>query len=237
MSLKGMMKKLLPEEYLRLSKGSWREDNNYAFDIDQEVITSFFNKTQSLVFSDEDGRKEEEVILPFMHITKKSRVLDLGCGAGRWEKILSPKCKEYVGVDVSENFIQKAQKENEDNNNAHFCCMPAQDYLRDERYDLILIIGLITYMNDEDVTQTAANCRKMLAKGGRLILRSIAIKETGTKRKVYCYKPNLIWRLLGRHPYQIIRRSVNEEIRLFEMFSLEHQCAIEGTEYTLYIFG
>jgi cyclopropane fatty-acyl-phospholipid synthase-like methyltransferase len=213
----------------------WKDSNNSTFRIDQEVVVSYFNKTQSLVFDDESARKEESAILPFLSITKQSRVLDLGCADGRWARLLVPKCKEYVGTDIAHSFIKKAKKEF-DGENARFYCLPAQDYLVDEAYELILIIGLITYMNDDEVEKMARNCKRMLAEGGNVILRSVTIKDN-RRRMVYDRKPNFIKRIFGERRYQIIRRNMNEELELFNMFRLVHHQNITGTGYTFYIFA
>lgn len=212
-------------------KKYWQEDKNYQFNIDDEVVTNYFNKTSSLVFSDDSARREEIAILPRINLTNKSKVLDLGCGNGRWGKILIPKCKEYVGIDLAKKFIDRANRRFK-GKSARFVCMRAQDYLVEEKFDFILAIGLTTYMNDEDIEKMANNCKKMLADKGKLIIRSVTIKEPGVKRKVFNRKPDLIRKLLRRPAYQIIRRTVDEEMKFFHMFRLEHQEEIQDTGYT-----
>lgn len=235
--LKSVVAKFLPEWcFNRITKNEWKVDNGRVFLVDQKTVASFFNKTQSLMFSKKSALSEEKTILPLITVNEKSRVLDLGCGDGRWGKILIPKCKEYVGIDISQEFIGKAQQENRGNSQVRFYCFPVQEYLSNDKYDLILLIGLITYMNDEDIIKMANNCRKMLANGGKLVLRSIPIEDVGIKRKVYFRKPNFIMRLLGVNDYQIIRRSVDEELRLFNLFDLDNCLSIDETGYKVYIF-
>jgi len=160
--------------------------------------------------------------------------LDLGCGNGRWGEILIPRCKEYVGVDLSKNFIEKAQKQYK-KKNARFICNLASEFIDKSKYDLILIIGLTTYMNDEDIEKMSYNCREMLSRGGMLVVRSVTIKDAGSKRMVFHRKTGFFSRMVGRREYQIIRRTPEEEMRLFKEFSLEDQEDIPGTGYLLYI--
>jgi hypothetical protein len=53
---------------------------------------------------------------------------------------------------------------------------------------------------------------------------------------VYNYRPNFIKRLIGKPGYQLIRRSIKEELKLFKKFELLHMQQIEGTGYTFYVF-
>lgn len=220
----------------KTNKTHWREDNAHYFRIDEKIVSDYFDKTQSLVFSPESANLEERSLIKYIDINSQSKVLDLGCGDGRWGRILIPKCKKYVGIYLSENFIAKLNKKYS-RNEARFYCMPAQDYLAQEKFDLILIIGLITYMNDDDIEKMASNCSKMLVRGGKLIVRSVTLDENGNKRKVFYRKSNFIRKLFRRPDYQIIRRSCKEEMRLFQMFTLEQQEKIQDTGYTVYILS
>ena len=229
------LKKLIKSVLLLGKNDFWYEDTDYSFQINDKVITSYFNKTQSLVFTEDGAQKEEEAILPCLDLEKEPRVLDLGAGNGRWAKILIPRCKKYVGVDIAIKFVENARRKYTDER-VQFLCMAAQDYLAEEKYDLILAIGLTTYMNEEDIRQMAGNCKKMLSENGALVVRSVTLKENETKRKVYNRKANLAMRLLRKPSYQIIRRTDDEEISLFSIFTLESQTNIARTEYTFYIF-
>ena len=216
-------------------KELWRADEAHRFKINPKKLLYYFDKTQSLNFPEEKARVEEEALLPFININLRSRVLDLGCGNGRWAKILADKCLEYVGVDVSKKFLESAQQSIA-NPNAKFICMPAQDYCVDEQYDLILVIGLMTYLNDEDIVKLSINCRKMLSSNGRLILRNVSLRDNPCRRMVYDRKPSILYRLMGVPCYQVIRRNREEELSFFRDFRLIHEQQIENTGYTFYVF-
>ena len=213
----------------------WHEDKEHLFRIDHEVVSSYFNKTQRLNFSKQAARREEETILRHLNATRESDILDLGAGDGRWARLLIPCCKLYVGVDLSATFIEKARNKYRENN-AQFICMPAQNYYADRQYDIILAIGLITYMNDDDIEKMAYNCSRMLKVGGKLFVRSVALKETGKKRKIFKRNSNLLLKMFRKPSYQIIRRTFQYEISLFSEFCLLKQIEIPDTAYTLYIF-
>jgi len=216
------------------NRNCWKNDEEHIFRIDPRVVANYFNKRQVLNFSRESAKEETDAIMPFLELSSETKILDLGCGDGRWAGILIPKCGEYVGVDLAEKFIEKA-KLKYPQKNVRFLYMFSQDYIDDQLYDYILIIGLITYMNDEDIEKMARNCHKMLARNGRVIIRSVTLKEAGTRRKVYRSNFDFVRRLMGRPAYQIIRRSAEEELRMFNQFELEYQTDIQGTGYTFHL--
>ena len=217
-------------------KNYWRADSEKSFKIDERVVSSYFNATQSLLFKHESAEKEESILLPLIQPIRTSRVLDLGCGNGRWGAILIPQCREYVGVDLSSTFIEKAKKKY-GGKNAVFVSMAAQDYVVERNFDVILAIGLTTYMNDEGIVSMAQHCNKMLAPKGKMILRSLLCNEPGIPRKVFHYRPNAFLRLFGKHEYQIIRRSEYEETSFFKKFKLLSKGKIDGTGYSFFVFG
>ncbi|PIU14685.1 hypothetical protein COT20_02610 [bacterium (Candidatus Gribaldobacteria) CG08_land_8_20_14_0_20_39_15] len=51
-----------------------------------------------------------EIATLFDYIKKGGKVLDLGCGNGRFVKIIKEKGGEYFGTDVSEKLIETAKK-------------------------------------------------------------------------------------------------------------------------------
>ena len=116
-----------------------------------------------------------------------------------------------------------------------FYCNEVQTFQVEEKFDYIFLIGLITYMNDEDVIKLSENCRKMLLPTGKVILRSVSLDEIGVNRKVFDYKPNIIKKLLGSVGYQVIRRKKEIELELFNQFELEYSTKIKGTSYNLYV--
>jgi ubiquinone/menaquinone biosynthesis C-methylase UbiE len=88
---------------------NWKSDKNKKFRINSEVVKNYFNKKQSLVFTDEKAKHEEKELLKVIKLSPNANVLDLGCGDGRWANLLENKIQKYVGVDFSEVFVKKAK--------------------------------------------------------------------------------------------------------------------------------
>jgi len=214
---------------------SWKTDTNHRFRINPDLVKNYFDKKQKLMFSRDSATREEIALLKYIILNKGSKVLDLGCGNGRWAFLLKDNIKKYVGVDFSSNFIEKARKKIKESH-VEFICTPAEEYMSEEKFDLILVIGLLTYLNDEQIIKLSDNIRKMMTKGGRLIVRNVTLGEGNIKRKFFNRETHFIKKLFGRYGYQVIRRSIHEELNFFKNFRLIHKGFIENTGYVFYVF-
>ena len=84
------------------------------------------------------------------------KVLEIGCGIGRWAEFFHGKCASYLGLDYSENLIDIAKKSH-DFEDCQFQVMSAFDIKIDELlieppFDVILISQVLMYINDEDLS-------------------------------------------------------------------------------------
>lgn len=233
---KGSIQKLI-RKILRLKSNNWFYDTNHKFNINIDEVKKYFDSVGSTPLSKDGEKAEEKTIISLIEIKPGMKILDLGCGDGRWAKLLEDKKIKYVGVDFSKELIAKARSKNI-KGEATFIIEPAQDFVLDEEFDLIFLFGLIPYMNDEEVRQISKNCSRMLKDEGRLIVRDVFFEEEGLERKVFDDQNDLTRRIfLNRIPrYQLIRRCFDTEIKLFKEFNLVNNYKIEGTKLSVKIF-
>src|SRR5438067_10637039 len=52
---------------------------------------------------------EKERVIPLLRLQPATRVLDIGCGCGRWALSLYGKVASYLGVDFSEDLLALAK--------------------------------------------------------------------------------------------------------------------------------
>ena len=58
-----------------------------------------------------EKRQFESEILPLLHsVPKSARIFDMGCGSGRWSKLVAPKVKRLNCIDPSLEALNVARK-------------------------------------------------------------------------------------------------------------------------------
>ena len=162
---------------------------------------------------------EKEHIFPRLKIDKYSKVLDIGCGIGRWGEEIIPQISSeggYYGIDFSQQMIEVARKRTSrfENKNFKFDKMSFQEFTSDRKdkskYNRVIMSGVIMYISDSDVFM----CFKDL----------LAFMDG--KCMIYIHEPcNLTERLTLRNfpsealraDYNVIYRTKPEYDRLFSV--------------------
>lgn len=137
-------------------------------DINSDKVKDFFNDRANkdvesdlsiVLFQDKknsERRNLEENALFLENIDcSGKKVLEIGCGIGRWAEFFKDKCQCYLGLDYSENLVEIA-KNSHNFDNCNFQVMSAFDIKIDELlveppFDVILISQVLMYINDDDL--------------------------------------------------------------------------------------
>ena len=136
--------------------------------IDSEEVKNFFSERASrelesdlsiVLFQDKENSEQrhiEEKKLFYEHIDLEGKkVLEVGCGIGRWAEALHGKCESFLGIDYTEDLIEIANK-TYDFDDCKFQVMSATDIKADELlieppFDVIIFSGVLMYINDDDI--------------------------------------------------------------------------------------
>ena len=117
-------------------------------------------------------REVKKLVLPLLEKNKELKILDIGCGTGQLIKEISDKYKmvNYLGIDVSENMIDIAKKNNK-GNNIKFKISSIETFDTVDRYDIIICTHAFPYFpNKEDMIKKISElCNK---KGQVIIVNS-----------------------------------------------------------------
>jgi ubiquinone/menaquinone biosynthesis C-methylase UbiE len=97
-------------------------------------------------------------------------VLDFGCGSGRFSYWIAPKVRKVVGLEVTPEMIDLAEK-NRSVENVEFMVydgihFPVITYL----FDIIVSVWVLQYMDMERLKSTVSELARYLKPGGRVCL-------------------------------------------------------------------
>src|SRR5712691_3650277 len=76
-------------------------------------------------------------------------ILDVGCGEGIFTKYLTGFAREVVGIDVSPTAIERAKMRVP---RASFHCAALEDFHAERRYDLVIAVEMLYYVESVDAT-------------------------------------------------------------------------------------
>lgn len=174
---------------------------------------------------------DKQKILPLLNLDGSQRLLDIGCGTGRWTEILSSNCKWYHGIDFSHGLIEYAKNQFSHLSNCRFTQASASDFslqslLETEPFDVILCAGVIMYLNDDEVNEALKNFYDVLAESSRIIIREpMGIHKRLTLRQHYSEELE--------QTYNAIYRTKEELEQMMEepLFSKGFQIVDSGNMY------
>jgi SAM-dependent methyltransferase len=125
-------------------------------------------KDQSWV---EHTKEEVNFIIDIMELSGTERVLDLACGYGRHSIELAKKGFSVVGVDITAEFIEEAERiASLENLNPKFICADLRDISFTNEFDVVLNMadGAIGYLeNDAENLKIFDLIAASLKKGGK----------------------------------------------------------------------
>lgn len=200
-----------------------------AVEIDSEQVKDFYNErakalkdslsTVNLQADKEASLKrdiyEKEHIIPKLRLNLSDNVLELGCGFGRFAEALTDKISTYLGVDISDELIKLAKSKF--NKHANFKFVESNinqlnetPNVSDQSFTLFLAMGILMYLNDNDVKKLFELFCKTSAQNARVYIReSVALIPDRLTL-------NGFWSDKLRQNYTAIYRTIPEYNSLFQ---------------------
>lgn len=105
-------------------------------------------------------------------VEPSSRVLDVGCGTGRLAVAIAPRCREVVGIDVAASLIERARDAGRVLTNVTFHHHAAERPFSYGTFDLVMLSGVLNYLDDADAARALTQCVASLAPTARLYMRN-----------------------------------------------------------------
>ena len=173
--------------------------------------------------------QEKEKISRILTWENGQRVLDIGCGIGRWGEYLLENGLYYVGIDGSSKMIERAKDNLRNYTGKKLIVGVFQEFLScleedDEAipFDKIFVNGVFMYLNDKDYAQALKDIHSMCAQHCELYVKeSMGIERRLTLNQIYSES-------LAQH-YSAIYRSIEEYRKtLTKEFANDFTLADEG---------
>jgi 2-polyprenyl-3-methyl-5-hydroxy-6-metoxy-1,4-benzoquinol methylase len=115
---------------------------------------------------------------PWLDIEPGTRVLDVGCGVGRWSSLLAARGGSVTGMDLSPTMIEQAQRRAKAKGVADRCRFLVQDLAQlnaGETFDLIVGVTVLQHILEPQALRAAMHrMAGHLAPGGRMVLLEAA---------------------------------------------------------------
>jgi 2-polyprenyl-3-methyl-5-hydroxy-6-metoxy-1,4-benzoquinol methylase len=123
-------------------------------------------------------------LMPWLRSVRGLRVLDVGCGVGRWSRRLAKRGAHVTGIDLSPTMIAEAKRRAAQEGVGARCRFETQDLSEldaGERFDLVIGVTVLQHILDAAALEQAV--RRMvghLAPGGRMVLLEAAPNRQAT---------------------------------------------------------
>jgi 2-polyprenyl-3-methyl-5-hydroxy-6-metoxy-1,4-benzoquinol methylase len=108
-------------------------------------------------------------------------VLDIGCGEGILQRLLSPTYSKYLGVDLSQAAIDRAAAAAADADNTKFVAGDARDFAPEEHFDVVVFNECLYYFEEPlAITQRYEGC---LNKSGIFLVSNVIRRRSRAARR------------------------------------------------------
>ncbi|NIV20704.1 MAG: methyltransferase domain-containing protein, partial [Gammaproteobacteria bacterium] len=120
------------------------------------------------------GRWSANQVKNALGVDRQDRLLELGCGVGRIGRELAPHCGRWLGVDISDNMIDNAERRlaHLDNVQFHRLSRTSLDMVGDGEIDKAYSIAVFCHMDKEDLYLYLRELRRVLREGGLIFVET-----------------------------------------------------------------
>jgi 2-polyprenyl-3-methyl-5-hydroxy-6-metoxy-1,4-benzoquinol methylase len=134
---------------------------------------------------------QRRALAPWLRPAPGTRILDVGCGVGRWSRLLASRGACVTGVDLSPTMIAEARRRASVDGMAGHCHFVVQDSANLDVpgcFDMVLCVTVLQHILDVDALRSAL--RRMadhLVPGGRLVILEAAPTRVANRCNTFVF--------------------------------------------------
>jgi ubiquinone/menaquinone biosynthesis C-methylase UbiE len=151
-------------------------------------------------------------LAPWLQVRAGTKVLDVGCGVGRWSRLLAARGAEVTGIDISPTMIHEAQRRAAAAGLSQRCRFLVADtsaHRLAERFDLIIGVTVLQHILDPQALRHALSRLVEHARPGARVVLLEAAPAKGTQRcdsAVFQARPRDAYlRLFAAHGLRVVK--------------------------------
>jgi ubiquinone/menaquinone biosynthesis C-methylase UbiE len=143
-----------------------------------------------------------EVVENVVKLKSSARVLDVGCGPGKWTRLFAKKCSAVTAIDLSPRMITLAKNSlGKEAGNVDFHVMNVSKLrFPDNKYDLVNCVTVLQHILDDEEWEFAVN-------------EIVRVTRPGGKVLLYENAPNLV----------VVRRTPHLHVKSMKYYSREFE--------------
>lgn len=121
-------------------------------------------------------RVEKDMLVPLLRLHAQDRIIDVGCGVGRWAYVFASRVRRYLGTDPIDELLQIARAAFAAHPDVAFQNIAAQDITAKRLvvsgpFDVAIAMGVLHYLNDDDCLKALGAVASVMADRGRVLIR------------------------------------------------------------------
>jgi len=145
----------------------WRTDpdglNNVCQSGAPGTVNRYYHRSQRRAYL--------RLLAPLLPFGASARALDIGCGAGRWSRLLTGSGLAVTGIDLQDELIAANRPRNP---TIRFEVCPVQDFRASEPFDLLSSVTVLQHLPEDEQVRAVRNMSKLCRPGGHtLILENV----------------------------------------------------------------
>jgi 2-polyprenyl-3-methyl-5-hydroxy-6-metoxy-1,4-benzoquinol methylase len=114
-------------------------------------------------------------LAPYLRVERGTTALDIGCGIGRWSRILAARGASVTAIDVAPSMIEEARRRTPDGTAIEYGVADVRTLSLGTRFDLVLAVTVLQHILDDGEFRIAIdNIARHVTDRGRIVLLEAA---------------------------------------------------------------